>query len=74
MVKHYKIVGGEVLDTRTDEKVGNSYNLNGEVHIVLFDEDSNDSITYEDTIVHTGFVYAKLDSVIKSISKWKRQK
>lgn len=74
MVKHCKIVRGDVIDIHTNEKVGNSYTLNGEVHIVLFDEDNNDSITYEDTIVHNGFVYAKLDSVIKSISKWKRQK
>ncbi len=72
MVKHYKIVDSEVLDTRTNEKIGNSYNLNGEIHIVLFEDDNNVSISYQDTIVHNGFVYAKLDSLIKLISKWKR--
>lgn len=71
MVKHYKIVSGEVLDINTNDKVGNSFSLDGEVHVVLIDKDDM-SICPEDTIVHNGFLYAKLDSVIKLINKWKK--
>lgn len=70
MVKHCKIVRGDVIDIHTNEKVGNSYTLNGDTHVIMFEREERIGISPDDTIVHNGFVYAKLDSVIKS--KWKK--